>query len=333
MPAYDYSRWMEQTLKFSKSLKEISIPGSHDAGMYISINCSVGAASCNTQTQNQPMLGQLQAGMRYFDLRPVWTTGVLYTGHFSKVAVLGTEGCDGGTLVDIFNDVKAFLSDGRKELVILKFSHYYDRDRDVFDFNKSQLLTLINLVTGMLGPWLYVNTTGNRLADIPLSGIIGSSGKVLAVFDDLPGELVQAGIYQYSDYSPPPPPPGQTCGDQYGTVSGDLSVYDEYSETNELGRMTNDQLDKLRCIFNHGGDLFLLSWTLTQSATEAAGCLVGAGKSIIELAQGAINSLIPQLAGFPITSDKVPNILYLDVSPTQATEASISVNQRLGNNV
>ena len=54
-----YANWMEQTLDFSKTLKDISIPGSHDAGMYISINCSVGAGSCNTRTQNQTMLGQL----------------------------------------------------------------------------------------------------------------------------------------------------------------------------------------------------------------------------------------------------------------------------------
>jgi hypothetical protein len=68
----------------------------------------------------------------------------------------------------------------------------------------------------MLGKWLYVNDTGNRLAAIPLSRIIGSSGKVIAVFDDLPDQLVRSGVYQYSDYSP--------RGDQPGTVSGALSV-------------------------------------------------------------------------------------------------------------
>ncbi|HSG41247.1 MAG TPA: hypothetical protein VLE27_16525 [Thermoanaerobaculia bacterium] len=328
-----YANWMEQTLDFAKTLKDISIPGSHDAGMYISINCSVGAGSCNTRTQNQTMLGQLQAGMRYFDLRPVWTTGVLYTGHFSSVAVLGTEGCDGGTLVDIFNDVTNFLGQGSKELVILKFSHYYDRDANVFSFNKSQYLTLVKLVTGMLGDWLYVNDTGSRLADIPLSQIIGASGKVLAVFDELPGDLVQSGIYQYSDYSPPAPPPGKTCGDQLGAVSGDLSVYDKFTGTNDLLTMETDQLDKLDCAVNHGGDLFLLSWTLTQSGGDATGCLLGLAPSIIDLAQQAIDSIESSLADHTITSANIPNIVYMDVSPTQATDACIAVNQRLGNNV
>jgi len=326
----NYANWMEQTLNFSKTLKQIAIPGSHDAGMYISINCSVGAGSCNTKTQLRPMLGQLEAGMRYFDLRPTWTTGVFYTGHFSSVTLLGTEGCEGGTLVDIFNDVNAFLSKGYKELIVLKFSHYYDRDANKFVFNDNQKRTLISLVTGMLGQWLYVNNTGSRLADIPLSQMIGNGGKVLAVFDDMQPELLQAGTYRYADYKPPGDKP---CGDQYGEVKGDLSVYDEYSNTNDLAFMERNQFEKLDCAVNHGGDLFLLSWTLTQSGGQAAGCLLGTEPSIIELAQAAINSIFPALAGHSITSANVPNVVYLDVSPIPATDACISVNQRLGNNV
>jgi hypothetical protein len=331
--ATDRARWMEQTLDFSKALKDISIPGSHDAGMYISSNCSPGAASCNTETQKQPMLGQLEAGMRYFDLRPVWTRGAFCTGHFSQVDVLGGQGCNGGTLTEIFTGVNDFLSRGNKELVILKLSHYYDRDADRFSFNERQLGELIDLVTRMLGKWLYVNDTGNRLAAIPLSQIIGGSGKVIAVFDDLPDQLVQSGVYQYSDYSPPSPRKGMTCGDQPGTVSGALSVYDKYSESNDVGFMRKDQLDKLDCAVNHGGDLFVLSWTLTQSPVQASGCLIGAAASIIALADKAIESIFPDLRGHIITSANVPNIVYLDVSPEQATAACIDVNQRLGNNV
>lgn len=336
--AADHARWMEQTLDFSRTLKEISIPGSHDAGMYTSRNCSPGAASCNTETQKKPMLGQLEAGMRYFDLRPVWTTGDrvtghFVTGHFSNVDLLGGQGCEGGTLMDIFTGVNDFLSRGNKELVILKFSHYYDRDADRFSFNESRLGALIELVTGMLGKWLYVNRTGDRLAALPLSQIIGSSGKVIAVFDSLPDQLVQSGVYQYSDYSPPSPPEGTTCGDQLGPVSGALAVYDKYSETNDIGFMRKDQLDKLDCAVNHGGDLFLLSWTLTQSPVQASTCLFGVAASIIALADKAIESIVPDLRGHIITSANVPNIVYLDVSPERATAACIDVNQRLGNNV
>lgn len=331
--AIDHARWMEQTLDFTKTLKEISIPGSHDAGMYVSSHCSPGAASCNTETQKQPMLGQLEAGMRYFDLRPVLTAGVFSTGHFSKVDALGGQGCNGGTLIDIFTGVNDFLSCGNKELVILKLSHYYDRGADRFSFNESQLGALVDLVIRMLGKWLYVNDTGNRLAAIPLSQIIGSSGKVIAVFDSLPDQLVQSGVYQYSDYSPPSPPKGTTCGDRLGPVSGALSVYDKYSETNDVDLMRKDQLDKLDCAVNHGGDLFLLSWTLTQSGVQASGCLIGVAASIIALADKAVETIFPDLRGHVITSANVPNIVYMDVSPERATAACIDVNQRLGNNV
>ena len=114
-------------------------------------------------------------------------------------------------------------------------------------------------------------------------------------------------------------------------MSGDLSVYDDYAETNELDKMIRNQLDKLDCLVNHGGDLFLLSWTLTQSPGDAPGCLIGAAPSIIELAREAIGAL-GAILNHPITSAKVPNVVYVDVSPVQATEVCIAINQGLGNN-
>ncbi|HXO25715.1 MAG TPA: hypothetical protein VOA80_00070, partial [Thermoanaerobaculia bacterium] len=69
-----------------------------------------------------------------------------------------------------------------------------------------------------------------------------------------------------------------------------------------------------------------------QSAVQAADCLLGIGPTIVELAQPAIDSIVPRLARYPITSANIPNVVYLDVSPTQATDACIEVNQRLGNN-
>jgi hypothetical protein len=337
--AVDYAKWMEQTLSFSKTLKDISIPGSHDSGMYIYINCSSGGTACNTLTQVKPVLGQLQAGMRFFDLRPVWTAGVLYTGHFGKVGgPLGFQGCDGGTMVDILNDVDAFLSSpGCKELVILKFSHYFDRDADSNGFDDSQLRTLIALVSGMLEKWIYVNPNPavNRLADIPLSEIIGDSGKVIAVFDGLPSNTVPTppGMYLYSDYSPKNTKDGECCSGDPGDVSGDLSVYDKYAETNQLSKMTKDQICKLNCAVDHGGDLFLLDWVLTQSTGDAVGCIVLKAPSILQLAKQAIDVLGSELAGVAITSANVPNIVLVDISPTSATDACIGVNQRLGNNV
>ena len=332
--AIDYKNWMRDTLDYAKTLRQIAIPGSHDAGMYMSINCSIAAGSCNTQTQTKRMYDQLAAGMRYFDLRPAWNSGVLYTGHFTSVVALGTEGCEGDTLVNILNEVRDFLLQLiSREVVILKFSHYYDRSANKFEFNDNQKRTLIDLVTGILGRWLYVNDTAARLADISLSRIVDpNKANVIAVFEDMPLSLLQPGTYRYGAYLPPPPPPGQKCGTQHGAVEGDLSVYDEYSNTNELAVMEADQLDKLDCAVNHGGDLFLLSWTLTQSAVQAADCLVGIGPTIVELAQPAIDSIVPRLARHRITGANIPNVVYLDVSPTQATDACIEVNQRLGNN-
>jgi len=75
---------------------------------------------------------------------------------------------------------------------------------------------------------------------------------------------------------------------------------------------------------------------ISQSAVQASGCVVGVvgvAASIIALAEKAIASIVPDLRDHVITSANVPNIVYLDVSPEQATAACIDVNRRLGNNV
>ncbi len=56
----DTADWMQDMLSSrtgqSITLKDICIPRSHDAGMYILRNCTVGANACNTQTQHKELL-------------------------------------------------------------------------------------------------------------------------------------------------------------------------------------------------------------------------------------------------------------------------------------
>ena len=317
--SYSYSNWMEQTLDLSKTLKDISLPGSHDAGMYMSINCTSTADACNTQTQTLPVLGQLQAGIRYFDLRPVWKSGVLYTGHYGNVPVLRTQGCDGATLTDIFTDVSTFLCQGAKELVILKFSHYLDFDIKT-GFSSGQFRTLINLIKGMLDDWLYPKPASPlRMASLPLSQIIGGSGKVIAALDELSPDLSEQVIYQYAAYSSGPP-------------GGDLAAYDNYKNTNDPVTMKNDQFGKLDDVANHGGDLFVIDWSLELSDGQNAACTAGGGTSILKLSEQATAAL-PDLVSHGVTSATVPNVVQVNDSPTAATDTCVAINQQLGNNV
>jgi hypothetical protein len=79
--------WMHQSLSTlgNRKLKHICMPGSHDAGMSEINAHTVGVTYENTQTQLLNIYNQLVYGSRYFDLRPVVSSGQFVAGHYSEV--------------------------------------------------------------------------------------------------------------------------------------------------------------------------------------------------------------------------------------------------------
>ena len=53
-----------------KTLKQLVLPGSHDAGMSV-ITGDAAGIPCNVLTQSYGIGGQLNLGSRFFDIRPV----------------------------------------------------------------------------------------------------------------------------------------------------------------------------------------------------------------------------------------------------------------------
>jgi hypothetical protein len=319
--AIDYSNWMRDTLAFlgPQQLRQISMPASHDAGMSISQNCAAFANSCNTRTQTKNILGQLQAGIRYFDIRPVISGGQLYTAHLSD----GGIGCNGERMQDVLNAVSSFIARSG-DLVILKFSHYYDRDAGRSGFTTSQMQMLIDRVSSALQRFVYSGTTAQGagdLARITLQTYIGSKGMVLTVYDQLPSNLwnPRTGVYRYADKP----------------AAGDLIVYDVYSSTNNLDTMTANQLGKLDDPSNHGSNsLFLLSWTLTQDAAQATACQFTPNDTqIITMAQSAKRvlqqNMQDQYYAGKITPEMMPNMLYTDACDSSITDTALWLNQQL----
>ena len=68
-----------------------------------------------SRTQALDTTAQLNAGIRYFDLRVVLQGGVFYTVH----------GMYGSPLTQVVNSVASFLAQNTKEVVILDFNHLY----------------------------------------------------------------------------------------------------------------------------------------------------------------------------------------------------------------
>src|SRR6185312_2729349 len=118
--------WMDKCYDqlSAKTLKTICLPGAHDAAMSSIWTCKKMGNTCNTQTQCYDMTGLLQMGVRYFDIRPAWEDSQLRCGHFQVKAGLAFGCFSGQTLDSILSDVATFMKAGKRELVILKFSHY-----------------------------------------------------------------------------------------------------------------------------------------------------------------------------------------------------------------
>lgn len=111
--------WMQDLIKKfpnkNITLKDISLPRAHDAGMY-EINDCFGGNACNTKTQDNNMKTMLEYGIRVFDLRPSFKNGEFWTYHKTSCGGLG---CDGIKLISFLEDTRDFLQE-HNELVIFE---------------------------------------------------------------------------------------------------------------------------------------------------------------------------------------------------------------------
>jgi hypothetical protein len=243
---------------------------------------------------------------------------------------------------DVLNQVNSFLNTYTTEVVILKFSHFYNVTltvnpdgstvtTDYFFSNSSispstkqpQINQLIASINSILGNKVYINSSGSRLADIPLSTC---KGKAIIVFDiaDLSSVILSNGIYTYLDYNPSSP----------NKSSANLVVFDKYSNTNDINVMTSSttptdqdhpgQMYLLQNSANHGGDLFLLSWTLTLSGGQASNPLAF---NILQLSQQATGVLSKFMVNDQYSlSSHFPNILYVDACDGFVTDVAVWIN-------
>jgi hypothetical protein len=356
---WDRSNWMSEYGSYT--LRRLSIPGSHDAGMWDASHCTVFASSGNTVTQIMPIKDQLDVGIRYFDIRPVLTldnqsnVSKYRTGHFSAVGSSDPEstfststfdyalGCQGEDLDKVLSGVGDFLSLHPTEVVILKFSHYVYHQADTYRFfnntdvsvqiKQTLIDRLINYIAANLDPATKIFTKGNaRLVDTEISLC---KGKVIIVFDiaDLAGvslsNTATNNIYSYLDYDPDGP-----------SVEADMIVFDKYTNTNEVDTMksqatpsTDYERDHpgqeylLKTSKYHGGDLFLLSWTLTLQGQQLVN---PAAYDIKQLSQNAGGILSKQLVAmkknYMINSTCFPHIIYVDSADGFATDVCKWVN-------
>ncbi|UTW62845.1 lamin tail domain-containing protein [bacterium SCSIO 12741] len=352
--AQDYSTWITDDWEIlkDKSLKEIVLPGSHDAGMSVLTHSTAFSTSCNTQTQVLSIKDQLNAGVRYFDLRPVIYNDTLvdsvvfqwYLGHFDieydtiawVIPIEVAEGSAGESLDTALNAIANFIKDNR-EPVILELSHYYYTYKEIgiyhlddanftdtislqypygstlsFGHGSQKFMGLLDKIEHYFPEQLRIHSHPDSVFTTALEELLPPNlGQAIIIFDDIDTSNPKKGIYS----------------------SMDLNIYNNYSNSDDLTFMVNDQVQKFRDnAHSDSSHLFLLSWTITMSPTDAA-LGVACINSILDFAYWADEILDDSLEELfdqhIVRPGKVPNIILTDSCTSFTTEACIHLNQLL----
>jgi len=330
---YNPTHWMSDFLlpqKGNLTLKDVVIPGSHDAGMSV-LNAAGGKDmgiinECNTLTQVQNIDGQLRSGIRMFDLRLDLYKGELYTKHApSNCMEDAVAGGYGEKLSNVLQSVKSFLKDNHKEFVILSFCHFCDRHISVAQQADS-------IVRG-LGKDLLFAEQGRSLIDVTLNEL---SGKVLVTFED----------YSF-------PEKNIFLNTLNGKSTSPVNYRRAYAASNDLNKLLAAQEAFFTALKDslHHNDLVRMDWQLTEAGQEAAficsefqspksnplidgaKLLVNSikkNKSIIDLARIGNQILVEKVNSWIskgiINTTSRPNILYVDVSGNWITDYCMFLN-------
>ncbi|CAI6340076.1 unnamed protein product [Periconia digitata] len=293
----DLTDWMQQSMGSigNRTLKQICMPGSHDAGMSEFDPGTIGASFQNSQTQVLNIYDQLVAGSRYFDLRPVVSNGEWKAGHYSALGDKVWLGGNGLKISDVVKQVNDFTAK-YKELVIINLSHTLDTDHDYKDLSQDQWNKLFDLLKGINKRYTLTSPGKTDLSNKVLDDFIGKDASVL-IISQLPSGI-NLGSY----------------ADQGFYNQDNLPFYDSYAESNSIDKMRDDQLKKLKDERNLVADsskrkdkFFVFSWTLTQAPED----VLNPEKAILNMATDAYDGLFVE-AFNAFTPESFPNVLYID---------------------
>jgi hypothetical protein len=317
----DRNDWMRDRLDSlgDKSLSKIVIPGADQAGMYENKGGSA---------QDEPIVNQLEGGVRFFDVRVKQSS----PGQLDTYVSFGPDEYIGAPVQDILIDVENFLNanDKRREVVVLKFSHFKNMGAcSPVEWSPGyQILQL--MVNNLLGHRLLLYTGVQRPADISLNTLLADGSKVIVLVD---GDYAsskcaqeQAGFYVYRDWCS-----GELgCAGTGGPALGQFNVFDQVSFTADFNSMRNNQLEGFR-IFNGKMksdpnitcDEFLLAWILGNPGSRVDNI-----SKLSEPANANLGDEMYKLEANPLRF--IPNVLSVDYyERARVTDTAIEMNKRL----
>ena len=237
-PNWMDQRWYNGSANYKTTpLRDLMLPGTHDSGTYAitsssymspdasdllkdlgSFEPSLVSRWCKTQNLNTAQ--QLNAGIRYFDIRVVlgWNEGELWIAH-------GMYAIN----IDAFlSDVADFVKSNPHEIIILDFNHFYQ-------FEQHQHDSLVGKISAALGDRLAPSSLGTGATP---SDLWNQNKQIIVNYTYYDSDLFDSNPWLWNNcirsYWP--------NTDDLGTLQSDLN--------SELSNKPTDQFWVMQCILS-----------------------------------------------------------------------------------
>jgi hypothetical protein len=228
------------------TLKEITMPGSHDAGVYREALSSAGIIGgiipkSLSACQDRPVLEQCEAGSRFFDIRLKATNTSIRAHHTTK-----GQGGVGESWDSTLESVSAFLDAHPSEFVILRLTKPAGGAKD-------DIVSAL-LESSLSSDKLYKSPNFPNFADSTMASV---RGKAICVFDpkefgNLHSTLGMHPFFRYED------------GQNFGVIT-----CGKYSDKKKIKQVIDGQVQRIDAHADHNGShFFVLYWTQTGGNVE-----------------------------------------------------------------
>jgi len=242
MSLSDMAAWMG-ALPDARKLNEISMPGSHDAGVYREVSNKAGVLPVpkdQTACQDRPVLEQCEAGSRFLDIRLKVSRTSIRAHHTTA-----GQGAVGESWDSTLESVAAFLDAHPSECVIVRLTKPSGGATD-------QIVETI--LKSSLKKRLYTSADFTNFANTPLKNL---RGKAICAFDPKEFKVLHPslGMHPFFRYEE-----GNTFG---------LITCGKYSNSKSIQKVIDGQVAKIDAHADHTGEhLFVLYWTQTGGKIE-----------------------------------------------------------------
>lgn len=288
--------WMAKKFKDDTKLKDMVLPASHDAGMseLHHLHILAQATPKAVQTQDAWIEEQLLYGCRYFDIRIDYDHEQLVTYHRT-----GPLGANGQSIMDVMEQAVRFLKKYPSETFILKFSHI----RDYQGHKPKETIAQLHKYLGNFKGYFFKSDMDVCIHELTYAEL---KGKILVVCDYDSNINPKEGYFRYRD-----------IGGRSNKVVNEYRVYDKYSNESNYEKMSQDQLEKWKeangRIAGGSYELFLLSWTLTQT--------IGSIKDGAKIANGNLKGVLEEKSDYA-----KPHLIYVDFIDFEVCNTIINCN-------